>query len=174
MRHHCTCWVASRALFYNSLVTSVLLPAQILLLIGTDNHNGVFMLRGGKRPWYMSHRSRNHKFSFKLQINAAYSEILKKSSTGAFSQPADGSYYTQVYDVEKNHSSSTCARHRHTWWCMLQEVTACCRMTIVVRVMTFPKLSCSWVYASETSMHGWLSEVFLFVVSGVVVVLLCP
>ena len=38
----------------------------------------------------------------------------------------------------------------------------CCRMTIVVRVMTFPKLSCAWVYVSETSMRGWWSEVFLF------------
>ena len=28
-----------------------------------------------------------------------------------------------------------------------------CRMTIVVRVMTFPKLSCAWVYAGETSMR---------------------
>ena len=41
-------------------------------------------------------------------------------------------------------------------------IKVCCRMTIGVRVMTFPKLYCARVYASETSMRGWLSEVFLF------------
>ena len=43
-----------------------------------------------------------------------------------------------------------------------------------VVLLAFPKLSCVRVCKSETSMCVLLSEVFLFVISGVVVVSLCP
>ena len=63
------------------------------------------------------------------------------------------------YDVDIDHSTTSI----QCWHCRLNDFnTICCRMTIVVRGMTFPKLSCPWVYVSETSMGMWLTGVFLF------------
>ena len=46
-RPHTTCWVVNRVLFYDSLVTSILVPTQTLSL--RDTHNGALMFYGSSR-----------------------------------------------------------------------------------------------------------------------------